>query len=107
LEREGVGAKTSSGYGRMSFKSASPVIIKKSGPVEVPAGYERGVVKNFDDAKGYGFIQPNKSGPDLFVHISDLGQGVSGLKPKQKVIFKRGPGKKPASERASDVRLEL
>ncbi len=110
LLNEGIGAKTSSGYGRMSFISteiaASPVIAKKSEPVEVPAGYERGTVKNFDDAKGYGFIQPLKSGPDLFVHISDLGQGLRELKPRQKVIFKRGPGRKPGSEKAFDIQIE-
>ena len=109
LEREGVGAKTSSGYGRLTFKSkseaSSQAVAKKREPIEVPEGYERGVVKNFDDVKGYGFIQPAK-GSDLFVHVSDLQKGLNGLKSKQKVIFKRGPGNKPGQEKAFDVQLD-
>lgn len=47
-----------------------------------------GTVKWFNSQKGYGFIQPQDSGKDVFVHISALEQaGISGLNEGQKVSF--------------------
>jgi CspA family cold shock protein len=33
---------------------------------------EKGIVKRFDDHRGYGFIEPNNGGNDLFVHHSNI-----------------------------------
>ncbi len=71
---------------------------------ELPSGYERGVLKKFFDS--HGFILPDNGGPDVFVHLNDIGRGVNTLRPNQRVIFKRGPGIKPFSIQAYDVRAE-
>lgn len=40
-----------------------------------------GTVKWFNTTKGYGFIQPEDSGADVFVHISDVERsGLHALK---------------------------
>src|SRR5260221_335259 len=47
------------------------------------------VVKWFDGAKGFGFVQANDGGKDVFVHISILGQaGISQLPEGQAVTMK-------------------
>jgi CspA family cold shock protein len=47
-----------------------------------------GTVKWFNGQKGFGFIQPNDGGSDVFVHISAVERaGLSGLAEGQKVTF--------------------
>ena len=47
-----------------------------------------GKVKWFDSRKGFGFIQPDGGGPDVFVHISAVERsGLSGLNEGQRVSF--------------------
>lgn len=47
-----------------------------------------GTVKWFNGQKGYGFIQPDEGGSDVFVHISAVERaGMSTLKEGQKVSF--------------------
>lgn len=47
-----------------------------------------GTVKWFNDQKGYGFIQPDNGGNDVFVHISAVERaGLRTLKEGQKVAY--------------------
>jgi CspA family cold shock protein len=48
-----------------------------------------GTVKWFDDNKGFGFVQSNDGGKDVFVHISILGpSGVQNLAEGQPVSMR-------------------
>jgi len=47
-----------------------------------------GTVKWFNATKGYGFIQPDQGGPDVFVHISAVERsGMNGLNDGDAVSF--------------------
>ena len=47
-----------------------------------------GTVKWFNSTKGFGFIQPESGGPDVFVHISAVERaGLRGLNEGQKVSY--------------------
>lgn len=47
-----------------------------------------GTVKWFNSDKGFGFIQPDNGGRDVFVHISAVQQaGMTGLNEGQKISF--------------------
>ena len=47
-----------------------------------------GTVKWFNSPKGYGFIQPDAGGPDVFVHISAVERaGMNGLAEGQKISY--------------------
>jgi cold shock protein len=59
-----------------------------------------GTVKWFNANKGFGFIQPDDGGNDVFVHISAVERaGLSGLAEGQKISFelKTDPRRRKAS----------
>src|SRR5690606_11929257 len=48
----------------------------------------QGTVKFYNGQKGFGFIQPDNGGPDVFVHATALeAAGIPGLAEGQKVSF--------------------
>ena len=60
-----------------------------------------GTVKWFNEQKGYGFIQPDQGGKDVFVHISAVERaGLGTLSEGQKVSFSivNDRGKSAASD---------
>jgi len=65
----------------------------------------QGTVKWFNNQKGYGFIQPDGGGNDVFVHISAVEQaGISNLNEGQKVSFETETGR---NGKASAVNLKV
>jgi len=65
----------------------------------------QGTVKWFNGQKGFGFIQPDDSGPDVFVHISAVERaGMSNLNEGQKISFDRVDSPKTGKASAENLR---
>lgn len=64
-----------------------------------------GTVKWFNGAKGFGFIQPDVGGPDVFVHISAVERaGLGSLNEGQKITYELE--KDPRSGKSSAGQLQ-
>ncbi len=65
-----------------------------------------GTVKWFNSDKGYGFIQPDKGGPDVFVHISAVERsGLRNLSDGQKVSYELQMDPRKGKEAAVDLKV--
>ncbi len=63
-----------------------------------------GTVKWFNATKGFGFIEPDDGGKDVFVHVTAVQQaGLTGLNEGQKVSFELATDRGKAS--ASNLKL--
>lgn len=64
-----------------------------------------GVVKWFNNSKGYGFIENSEGGADIFVHYSAIqSEGFKSLKDGEKVTFDvEDDLKNPSKQRAVNV----
>ncbi|MFL6796139.1 MAG: cold-shock protein [Xanthobacteraceae bacterium] len=65
----------------------------------------QGTVKWFNAQKGFGFIQPDDGGKDVFVHISAVERaGMYGLNEGQKVAFEVVDDRKTGKSSAQNLR---
>lgn len=95
-----------------TFGTFDPARVEVTTPEthDSPTGTERnaleviGTVKWFNATKGYGFIQPDDGGPDVFVHISAVEQaGLGTLSDGQKVRFEKRRDPKRGKIYAEDL----
>jgi CspA family cold shock protein len=64
-----------------------------------------GTVKWFNAQKGFGFIQPDQGGGDVFVHISAVERsGLQGLNEGQKVSYELVQDKRSGKMSAGELR---
>jgi CspA family cold shock protein len=64
-----------------------------------------GTVKWFNGQKGYGFIQPDDGGKDVFVHISAVERaGMSSLNEGQKVSYEVVADRKSGKSSADNLK---
>jgi CspA family cold shock protein len=65
----------------------------------------KGTVKWFDNKKGFGFIQPEAGGKDVFVHISAVERaGLSTLNEGQQVSFEVVADRRTGKSAAENLR---
>ena len=64
-----------------------------------------GTVKFFNTQKGFGFIEVDGGGPDVFVHISEVeNSGMDSLSDGQKVSFETKMDPKKGKPNAANIK---
>jgi CspA family cold shock protein len=65
----------------------------------------KGTVKWFNGQKGFGFIQPDDGGKDVFVHISAVERaGIGNLQEGQKIAYEVVTDRKSGKASAANLR---
>ena len=65
-----------------------------------------GTVKFYNSTKGFGFIQPDDGGKDVFVHATALERaGIRGLADGQKVSFDTAEDRRSGKIAVSNIEL--
>jgi cold shock protein len=63
-----------------------------------------GTVKWYNETKGYGFIQPDNGGKDVFVHATALERaGLRGLAEGQKISYEVEADRRTGKESATNL----
>ncbi|MFC1457961.1 cold-shock protein [Microvirga arabica] len=63
-----------------------------------------GTVKWYNETKGYGFIQPDTGGKDVFVHATALERaGMRGLAEGQKISYEVESDRRTGKESATNL----
>lgn len=66
---------------------------------------ETGIVKWFNNEKGFGFITPEAGGKDLFAHHTDIvGTGYKSLNENQRVTFETADS--PKGPQAKNIQAD-
>ena len=66
---------------------------------------ETGTVKWFNSQKGYGFIEPENGGNDVFVHISAVERaGLNNLREGQKICYDLQRDPKKGKDSAANLK---
>lgn len=90
------------GYGGGDRFGGAP----RGGGQRETVGSGSGVVKWFNSTKGFGFIQPNDGGGDVFVHISAVEQaGLRGLDEGQAVSYDLEADRRSGKTSATNLRV--
>ena len=63
-----------------------------------------GIIKFFNNEKGFGFIAPENGGEDVFVHVSALRSGGA-LDKGTKVAYELGQDRRTGKTRAENVSI--
>ncbi len=67
---------------------------------------QTGVVKFFNQTKGYGFIKPDDGGTDVFVHVSAVERSeVGALTEGMRISFDTEPDKRGKGPKAIDLKI--
>ena len=67
---------------------------------------QTGTVKWFNATKGFGFIEPQSGGDDVFVHISAVERsGLQTLKDGQKVSYELQHDPKKGKDNAANIQV--
>ena len=67
---------------------------------------QTGMVKFFNQTKGYGFITPDQGGKDVFVHVTAVERsGIGSLDEGMRVSFDTEPDKRGKGPKAVNLQL--